>query len=76
MGYNENGLLHHLSKKQRCYYLSEQNDVSTGLLPDTSSSYNLKNGKRFIEIMQLKHPFCEEVNNKEQIEAFEAQKIY
>jgi len=43
VGYNENRILHHLSKNQRCYYLSEQDDVSTGLLPDTSSSCNLKN---------------------------------
>jgi len=27
--------------------------------------YNLKDSKRFIEFMQMKHPFCEEINNKE-----------
>mgnify|MGYP003675212472 FL=1 len=27
--------------------------------------YNLEDSKRFIEFMQMKHPFCEEVNNKE-----------
>tara|TARA_R110002020_G_scaffold458613_1_gene676121 strand:+ start:429 stop:671 length:243 start_codon:yes stop_codon:yes gene_type:complete len=27
--------------------------------------YNLENSKKFIEFMQMKHPFCEEVNNKE-----------
>ena len=26
--------------------------------------YNLEDSKRFIEFMQMKHPFCEEVNNK------------
>tara|TARA_R110002020_G_scaffold353760_1_gene566614 strand:+ start:1277 stop:1519 length:243 start_codon:yes stop_codon:yes gene_type:complete len=26
--------------------------------------YNMKNSKKFIEFMQMKHPFCEEVNNK------------
>ena len=27
--------------------------------------YNLEDSKKFIEFMQMKHPFCEEVNNKE-----------
>ena len=31
--------------------------------------YNLENSKRFIEFMQMKHPFCEEVNNKEYMES-------
>ena len=30
--------------------------------------YNLKDSKKFIEFMQMKHPFCEEVNNKEYME--------
>ena len=30
--------------------------------------YNLENSKKFIEFMQMKHPFCEEVNNKEYME--------
>ena len=29
------------------------------------STYNYDNPKRFIEFMQMKHPFCEEINNKE-----------
>jgi len=28
-------------------------------------TYNYENSKKFIEFMQMKHPFCEEVNNKE-----------
>jgi len=27
--------------------------------------YNMKDSKKFIEFMQMKHPFCEEINNKE-----------
>ena len=27
--------------------------------------YNLEDSKKFIEFMQMKHPFCEEINNKE-----------
>ena len=27
--------------------------------------YNLKNSKKFIEFMQMKHPFCEKIDNKE-----------
>ena len=30
--------------------------------------YALKDSKRFIECMQMKHPFCDEVNNKEYME--------
>ena len=43
VGFNETGLMQHHSKNERCYFLSEQNDVSTGLLPDTSSSCNIQN---------------------------------
>ena len=25
--------------------------------------YNLDDSKKFIEFMQMKHPFCEEINN-------------
>mgnify|MGYP001208332137 FL=1 len=28
-------------------------------------TYNYENPKKFIEFMQMKHPFCEEINNKE-----------
>lgn len=31
--------------------------------------YNLEDSKKFIEFMQMKHPFCEEVNNKEYMES-------
>ena len=27
--------------------------------------YNLKDSKKFIEFMQMKHPFCEKIDNKE-----------
>ena len=27
--------------------------------------YNLKDSKRFIEFMQMKHPFCEKIDNEE-----------
>ena len=27
--------------------------------------YNLEDSKKFIEFMQMKHPFCEEVNNEQ-----------
>lgn len=35
--------MHHLSTHETCYYLSEWNDVSPGLLPDTSLLCNIKN---------------------------------
>ena len=31
--------------------------------------YNLEDSKKFIEFMQMKHPFCEEINNKEYMES-------
>ena len=31
--------------------------------------YNLEDSKKFIEFMQMKHPFFEEVNNKEYMES-------
>ena len=31
--------------------------------------YNLEDSKKFIEFMQIKHPFCEEINNKEYMES-------
>ena len=27
--------------------------------------YNLKDSKRFIEFMQMKHPFCEKIDNEQ-----------
>ena len=31
--------------------------------------YNLKNSKKFIEFMQMKHPFCEKIDNQNYMES-------
>ena len=31
--------------------------------------YNLKDSKRFIEFMQMKHPFCEKIDNQHYMES-------
>tara|TARA_R100000808_G_C2114943_1_gene127873 strand:+ start:108 stop:350 length:243 start_codon:yes stop_codon:yes gene_type:complete len=32
-------------------------------------TYNIESPKRFIELRQLRHPFCEKINNEEYMES-------